>query len=102
MKLSQEFIREMIRATISEEQLGLGFDEPKAPPADEISRQIVAALEKMSAELEGMENQVMDMGEVLRGVSPELAGNEMNINVAIRQMIEDIDEVLKGMQNDEA
>ena len=83
MKLSQEFIREMIRATISEEELELGIDEPEPPAAEEIQQQNIEALERISAELEGMRDQIMDMGEMLRGINTELAGEEMNITVAI-------------------
>ena len=98
MKLSKEFIREMIKATISEEDLGLGIDEPEPPAAEEIQRQNVAALEQMVAELEGIRDQVMDMGSMLRGINAELAGEEMNITVSVDEMVEKIDEALKGMQ----
>ena len=102
MKLSQEFIREMIRATISEEELELGIDEPEPPAAEEIQQQNVDALGRMMAELEGIRDQVMEMGEMLRGINTELAGEEMNITVAIDEMVEKIDEAVKGMQSEEA
>lgn len=102
MKLSQEFIREMIRATISEEELELGIDEPEPPAAEEIQQQNVDALGRMMAELEGVRDQVMEMGEMLRGINTELAGEETNITVAIDEMVEKIDEAVKGMQSEEA
>tara|TARA_R110001592_G_scaffold345857_1_gene638040 strand:+ start:35 stop:331 length:297 start_codon:yes stop_codon:yes gene_type:complete len=98
MKLSREFILEMIKGTISE----VGIDEPEAPPAKEIKQQNTEALEQMVAKLEGMRDQVMDMGSMLRGINPELAGEEMNITVAVDEMVEKIDEALKGMQDEEA
>jgi len=102
MKLSKEFILEMIKTTISEEELGLGIDEPEAPPPEEIQQQNVTALEQMVAELEGMRDQVMEMGSMLRGINPKLAGEEMNITVAIDEMVESIDEAIGGMQSEEA
>tara|TARA_R110000744_G_scaffold30523_2_gene72202 strand:- start:6952 stop:7260 length:309 start_codon:yes stop_codon:yes gene_type:complete len=102
MKLSKEFIREMIKATISEEDLGLGIDEPEPPAAEEIQRQNVAALEQMVAELEGIRDQVMDMGSMLRGINAELAGEEMNITVSVDEMVEKIDEANFWMQDEEA
>ena len=102
MKLSQEFIRERIRATISEEELELGIDEPEPPAAEEIQQQNVDALGRMMAELEGVRDQVMEMGEMLRGINTELAGEETNITVAIDEMVEKIDEAVKGMQSEEA
>tara|TARA_R110001583_G_scaffold10873_1_gene49838 strand:+ start:1764 stop:2072 length:309 start_codon:yes stop_codon:yes gene_type:complete len=102
MKLSKEFILEMIKATISEEELGLGIDEPEPPAAEEIQQQNVTALEQMVAELEGMRDQVMEMGSMLRGINPKLAGEEMNITVAIDEMVESIDEAIGGMQSEEA
>ena len=102
MKLSKEFILEMIKATISEEDLDIGTDDPEAPPAEEIHQQNVEALEQMVAKLEGMRNQVMDMGSMLRGINPKLAGEEMNITVAIDEMVESIDTVIGGMQSEKA
>ena len=101
MKLSQEFIREMIRATISEEELELGIDESEPPAAEEIQQQNIEALERISAELEGMRDQIMDMGEMLRGINTELAGEEMNITVAIDEMVDSIDKTVKGMQSED-
>tara|TARA_R100000900_G_C3312793_1_gene160029 strand:+ start:454 stop:765 length:312 start_codon:yes stop_codon:yes gene_type:complete len=102
MKLSKEFILEMIKATISEEDLDIGAGDPEAPPAEEIQQQNIEALEQMVAKLEGMRDQVMDMGSMLRGINPELAGEEMNITVAIDEMVENIDEAIGGMQSEEA
>ena len=100
MKLSKEFILEMIKATISEEDLGIDTGDLEAPPAEEIQQQNVDALEQMVAGLEGMRDQVMDMGSMLRGINPELAGKEMNITVAIDEMVEDIDTAIGGMQSE--
>ena len=102
MKLSKEFILEMIKATISEEDLDVGTGDPEAPPAEEIQQQNITALEQMVAELEGMRDQVMEMGSMLRGINPKLAGEEMNITVAIDEMVESIDEAIGGMQSEEA
>ena len=66
MKLSKDFILEMIKTTISEEDLGIDTDDLEAPPAEEIQQQNVDALEQMVAKLEGMRDQVMDMGSMLR------------------------------------
>ena len=101
MKLSKEFIREMIKATISEEELELGINDPEPPDAGEIQQQNVEALTRMSAELEGIRDQVMDMGEMLRGINAELAGEEMNITLAIDEVVEKIDEAIKGMQSED-
>tara|TARA_R110000796_G_scaffold183668_8_gene300279 strand:- start:413 stop:724 length:312 start_codon:yes stop_codon:yes gene_type:complete len=100
MKLSKDFILEMIKTTISEEDLGIDTDDLEAPPAEEIQQQNVDALEQMVAKLEGMRDQVMDMGSMLRGINPKLAGEEMNITVAIDEMVESIDTAIGGMQSE--
>ena len=117
MKLSQEFIREMIRATISEEELGLGFDDPKAPPADEIQQQNITFLEQIVAQLEGISNsldsnsdesilgQLGQMMETLQGLYPDLDQNLTSVAVSLNEtvdeistMIEKANEILEGMQ----
>ena len=103
MKISKDFIREMIKDALleeDEEDIIRGLDEPESPDAEEIKQQTVQALERMVSELEGMYDQAQQMGAMLRGISPDLAGDEANITTPVQEMMEKIDNVIEEMQSE--
>ena len=103
MKISKDFIREMIKDALleeDEEDIIRGLDEPEPPDAEEIKQQTVQALERMVSELEGMYDQAQQMGAMLRGISPDLAGDETNITTPVQEMMEKIDNVIEEMQSE--
>ena len=103
MKISKDFIREMIKDTLleaDEEDIMGGIGESEPPDAEEIKQQTVQALERMVSELEGMYDQAQQMGAMLRGISPDLAGDEANITTPVQEMMEKIDNVIEEMQSE--
>ena len=105
MKLSKEFIRGLIKEAFSENgvddpTLDMGSEEA-APPADEIKAQTIDALGRIVAGLEGMFDQAQEMGEMFRGIRPDLAGEETNITTPVQELMEKIDEVIKELESDE-
>jgi len=119
MKLSKEFILEMIKTTISEEELGLGIDEPEAPPPEEMQQQNAAFLEQTVAKLEGISDfmdsnseesilsQLTQMTESLQSLYPDLEKHLTSVVATLGETVEEIsimiqktNEVLKGMQDE--
>ena len=104
MKLSQEFIREMIKDALleeDEEDIIRGLDSPEIPDAGEVGQQTVAAMEQMVAELEGIHKQLQAMGEMIRGVKPELNVKVTEAISVIKDLMNKIDESAKERENED-
>ena len=101
MKISKEFIREMIKDALleaDEEDIIRGLEDPEAPGPEEIVQQTITAMDQMVAELEGIHTQLQGMGEMIRGVKPELNVNVTEAIAVIDGLMTDIDDSARELE----
>lgn len=104
MKISKDLVREMIKDALleaDEEDIIRALEEPESPDAMEIRQQSIAAMEQMMAGLEGIHGQLQEMGEMIRGVMPELNGEVANVVAGVEEFMMKLDNATEEMQSED-
>ena len=107
MKLTKNFILEMIRDTLSEDVAGepiysMGAEaETEMPSSEEIKQQSMDAMGKMVAVLDGVFDQLQEVGEMIRGLRPELNGDVAEAITVIDDLMTKLNDAAREVESGE-